>query len=116
MLDGSCTPGERAVAVFSPAAVAVHREPSALALSSPRTALPVVVTAVEPRGPLVRVRAADLAADVTAASAADLDLVPGARVWFAVKAAEVAVHAARRPRPPGAGAQPPEAQASSTGR
>jgi len=104
VLDPACAPGAPAVAVFSPAAVAVHREPPAAGRSSPRVALPVVVAAVEPRGPLVRVRAEAparggpaLAADVTAASAADLELVPGARVWFAVKAAEVAVHPARRP-------------------
>lgn len=104
VLDPACVPGAPAVAVFSPAAVAVHREPLAAGRSSPRVALPVVVAALEPRGPLVRVRAEPpagggpaLAADVTAASAADLDLVPGARVWFAVKAAEVAVHPARRP-------------------
>lgn len=109
VLDPGCAPGEAAVAVFSPAAVAVHRDHPAPGASSPRNALAVTVTAVEPRGALVRVRArleagpaaADaagpvLAADVTAASAADLDLVPGARVWFAVKAAEVSVHAARR--------------------
>lgn len=101
VLDPGCRPGEPAVAVFSPAAVAVHRDHPAPGASSPRNALAVTVTAVEPRGALVRVRARleagpVLAADVTAASAADLDLVPGARVWFAVKAAEVAVHAARR--------------------
>ncbi|TNM69938.1 ATP-binding cassette domain-containing protein [Streptomyces sp. NP160] len=108
VLDTGCAPGEPAVAVFSPAAVAVHRDHPTAGASSPRNALPVVVEAVEPRGSLVRVlaRAAGgaagaggrpvLAADVTAASAADLELVPGARVWFAVKAAEVAVHAARR--------------------
>ena len=39
-------------------------------------------------------RAADLSADVTAAAVADLDLAPGARVVFAVKANEVAVYPA----------------------
>jgi molybdate transport system ATP-binding protein len=109
VLDPACEPGQPAVAVFPPAAVAVHREHPAAGVSSPRNTIPVLVTAVEPRGALVRVRARVdarpsageaagpvLAADTTAASAAELDLVPGARVWFAVKAAEVAVHAARR--------------------
>ncbi len=90
-----CAPGEPVVAVFSPAAVAVHRERPG---GSPRTALEVEVASVEPHGELVRVRSADsgaragLLADLTRVSAAELDLVPGARVWFVVKAAEVAVH------------------------
>jgi molybdate transport system ATP-binding protein len=99
MRSPDCAPGDPAVAVFSPSAVAVHREPPT---GSPRNALRVRVAALEPRGELVRVRAADsgeggggLVADVTAAAAADLDLVPGLVVHFAVKATEVAVHAAR---------------------
>ncbi|PWJ46310.1 molybdate transport system ATP-binding protein [Quadrisphaera granulorum] len=129
VLDPGCSAGDAAVAVFPPAAVAIHREHPATGVSSPRNTIPVLVSAVEPRGALVRVRgsveadpasispgnsgpgdsgpvdsgpvghpaaAPVLAADITAASAADLDLVPGSRVWFAVKAAEVAVHAARR--------------------
>ena len=35
-----------------------------------------------------------LAADVTPAAVADLAVEPGADLWFVVKAAEVAVHAA----------------------
>ncbi|WP_345713533.1 TOBE domain-containing protein, partial [Kineococcus glutinatus] len=98
--DGGCEPGEDAVAVFAPAAVAVHRGAPG---GSPRNALAVVVAELEPRGPLVRVRAAraghlpsGLAADVTAAAVADLDLAPGSAVRFVVKATEVAVHAAGR--------------------
>ncbi|MGQ7295321.1 sulfate/molybdate ABC transporter ATP-binding protein [Quadrisphaera sp. KR29] len=108
VLQAGCAPGGAAVAVFSPAAVAVHREHPATGRSSPRNALLVQVEALEPHGSLVRVRARllgpggggaegpALAADITPASAADLDLLPGARVWLAVKAAEVAVHPARR--------------------
>jgi molybdate transport system ATP-binding protein len=35
-----------------------------------------------------------LAADVTPAAVAELGVEPGAQVWFAVKATEVAIHAA----------------------
>jgi molybdopterin-binding protein len=38
------------------------------------------------------VRAGHLAAEVTLRSAAELDLAPGARVVFAVKASEVSVY------------------------
>ncbi|EFQ83708.1 ABC transporter, ATP-binding protein [Aeromicrobium marinum DSM 15272] len=83
--------GSDAVAVFSPAAVAVHRDPPG---GSPRNVLPVRVTELEPRGELVRVRAGDLSADVTLSAAADLALVPGTPVLFVVKAREVALHPA----------------------
>ena len=103
LLDPLCVPGEPAVAVFSPAAVAVHLGPPT---GSPRNHLAVTIAELEPRGELVRVHAAadrggetsteqaDLIADITAASAADLDLVPGKRVHFAVKATEVTIYAA----------------------
>ncbi|WP_206518084.1 ATP-binding cassette domain-containing protein [Rhodococcus sp. X156] len=94
VLDEDCRPGQAAVAVFDPLAVAVHVQPPG---GSPRNAVPVRVTAVEPRGQLVRVRAVQdggevLLADVTTASVAELDLVPGHRAYFVVKAAEVRVH------------------------
>ncbi|MBM7518887.1 sulfate/molybdate ABC transporter ATP-binding protein [Nocardioides nitrophenolicus] len=82
--------GAEAVAVFRPSAVAVHREPPG---GSPRNALAVTVTELEPIGDLIRVRAGDLAADVTVASAAELELAPGVPVTFAVKATEVDVYA-----------------------
>lgn len=103
--------GDGAVAVFEPRAVAVHRTTPE---GSPRNAYLVVVTSVEPHGPLLRVwgRAVDddpgdptagattavghdaprLAADLTPRAVAELGLVPGERVWFVVKAAEVRVH------------------------
>jgi molybdate transport system ATP-binding protein len=98
MLDPDCTPGGSAVAVFSPQAVAVHlTEPT----GSPRNHLPVTVTELEPRGEIVRVHASGLGteataliADITAASAADLDLVPGKAVFLAVKATEVTIYPA----------------------
>ncbi len=100
LLDPSCLPGEPAVAVFSPAAVAVHLDPPT---GSPRNHLAVTIAELEPRGELLRVHAAaadtpgsagDLIADITAAAAADLDLVPGKKVHYAVKATEVTIYAA----------------------
>lgn len=104
--------GDGAVAVFEPRAVAVHRTTPE---GSPRNAYRVVVTSVEPHGPLLRVwgravgtdprdptagattavghDAPRLAADLTPRAVAELGLVPGERVWFVVKAAEVRVHA-----------------------
>jgi molybdate transport system ATP-binding protein len=94
----STVDGGAAVAVFSPAAVAVHAEPPS---GSSRNVVGAVVAGLEPRGDLVRVRVRDgpawavgLAADVTLAAAAELRLEPGLPVWLAVKATEVAVHQA----------------------
>lgn len=103
--------GDGAVAVFEPRTVAVHR---ATPEGSPRNAYRVVVTSVEPHGPLLRVwgrvasgspgdlaarattavgpGAPHLAADLTPRAVAELRLTPGERVWFVVKAAEVRVH------------------------
>jgi len=91
--------GTPAVAVFAPAAVAVHVEPPG---GSPRNVFGAVVGGLEPHGDLIRLRVGrsvdgpswvdGLAADLTAAAVADLGLEPGARVWLAVKAAEVALH------------------------
>lgn len=109
--DGSA--GEPAVAVFPPSAVAVFRDRPA---GSPRNVAPVRLEAIEPRGEVVRLRAAPVAdgpiwvdgvaADITPAALAELaggagrsgdaPLAPGATLWIAVKATEVAVHAAGR--------------------
>lgn len=90
--------GAAAVALFHPAAVAVHARPP---MGSPRNVIEVTVAELDVRGSAIRVRAtpqADgapgLAADITPGAAAELRLEPGARVWFAVKAQEVAVHRA----------------------
>ena len=96
ILDPACLPGQDVVAVFRPAAVAVHlADPT----GSPRNHFRVTVTELEPRGELIRVHAGDmrgmtggLVADITAASAADLELVPGLQVFFAIKATEVAIY------------------------
>jgi molybdate transport system ATP-binding protein len=99
--DGDVAEGEPAVAVFPPSAVAVFAERPH---GSPRNVLAVRVAAIEPHGDVVRLRAAalpggpawvdGLAADVTPAAVAELAVEPGARLWFAVKATEVAIHAA----------------------
>jgi molybdate transport system ATP-binding protein len=96
--------GDSAVAVFPPSAVAVFREEPH---GSPRNVLPVRLASIEPRGDIVRLRAAPrpggpewlggLAADVTPAAVADLAVEPGADLWFSVKATEVAVHPAGAP-------------------
>ena len=96
LLDQACLLGQGAVAVFSPAAVAVHLAPPT---GSPRNHLAVTIAELEPRGEVVRVHSTDndsgtggLIADITAASAADLDLVPGKEVHFAIKATEIAIY------------------------
>ena len=93
--------GAPAVAVFSPAAVAVYRDQPQ---GSPRNELAATVTDVEPMGERVRVRTAVggpvggaveglvVTAEVTPAAAAELDLAPGARVSLVVKATEVRVY------------------------
>ncbi|MGV9746108.1 sulfate/molybdate ABC transporter ATP-binding protein [Rhodococcus zopfii] len=91
IVDESCRPGDRAVAVFPPAAVAVYSdEPH----GSPRNSFRVTVADLEARGATVLVRAAGtgLAAEITAAAVAALALEPGASVWFVVKAAEIGIH------------------------
>lgn len=81
--------GDPVVAVFRPAAVSVFREPPG---GSPRNAFAVRVSELEPHGDQVRVRAGELAADVTTYAAAALDLTPGTLVTFSVKASEIAVY------------------------
>ena len=69
----------------------VYREPPG---GSPRNVIAVTITELEPHGDQVRVRTADLSADVTAAAVAELDLAPQTPVVFAVKASEVAIYRA----------------------
>jgi molybdate transport system ATP-binding protein len=77
------------VAAIPPSAVTVHvHQP----VSSARNTWRCTVDQIEPYGDRVRVTlAGDLAlrADVTLAAVADLQLVPGRRVWATVKAVEV---------------------------
>lgn len=95
---GDLDQGTAAVALFRPTAVAVHLEPPR---ASPRNIIGVTIAEMDLHGTVVRVRGADqpdggtgLAADITAASAADLDLAPGLAVYFVVKAQEVELHPA----------------------
>ncbi len=81
--------GADVVAVFRPNAVSIFRTPPG---GSPRNALEVTVTELEPRADRVRVHAEELSADITPQSAAELDLAPGTRVLFSVKATEVDVY------------------------
>ncbi|GAB2672578.1 ABC transporter ATP-binding protein [Thalassiella azotivora] len=79
---------------YPPAAVALHRtRPD----GSPRNTWPVAVESVERHGGTVRVALTGeppVLADVTASAVAELDLVPGRRVWAAVKATEVRTYPA----------------------
>lgn len=93
--------GAAAVALFRPSAVAVHTDPPH---ASPRNTFAVTIAELEVHGAAIRVRAEEnpdggtgLAADVTPAAVADLDLAPGRRVYFVVKAQEVSLHPALAP-------------------
>jgi molybdate transport system ATP-binding protein len=83
--------GEAAVAVFRPSAVGVYKQPPG---GSPRNVIRVTIAELEPHGDQIRVRTADLTADITTAAVADLDLVPHTPVVFAIKASEVAIYRA----------------------
>jgi len=90
----------QALAVFSPASVAVFRERP---LGSPRNSVRVRVAALEVTGSTVRVRADEqadgapgIAADITAHAVAELRLTVGVTAWFAVKVQEIRLHASYR--------------------
>jgi molybdate transport system ATP-binding protein len=86
--------------VFPPTAVAVYRDRPH---GSPRNTVEVTVAEMDVRGAAVWVRAAQqpdgapgVAAEITVDAASELQLVPGDRVWFSVKAHEVALYPAAR--------------------
>lgn len=83
--------GDPVVAVFSPSAVAVHLTPPG---GSPRNVIPATITEIEPLGDRMRIRTAELNADITAPSVAALDLAPGTAVLLVVKASEVSIYEA----------------------
>ncbi len=98
-LDGG---GEVAVAEEVAGAVFAAVRPESVALflarpeGSPRNVWPLRLAGAVPHGTTVRCELTGevpLVADVTAAAFAELGLVPGAQVWAAVKASEVAVYA-----------------------
>ncbi|GAA4935626.1 ABC transporter ATP-binding protein [Actinoplanes utahensis] len=77
-----------AFVAFPPSAVALHpHQPD----GSPRNTWPAVLADVQHHGDNLRVRLdgpISVAADITPAAAAQLDLVPGRQLWVAVKATE----------------------------
>ena len=89
--DAPVPDGSVAVAVFSPSAVGVYVEPPA---GSPRNVFASTIRELEPRGAQVRVRTDELSADVTLPVVAELDLVPGKKVFLVVKASEVTIYPA----------------------
>jgi molybdate transport system ATP-binding protein len=95
-LGDQLAPGRNALAVFPPTAVAVYREQPH---GSPRNTVEVAVAELNVRGSTVLVRgheqpagAPGLAAEITVDAAAELRLTPGERVWFSIKAHEVALY------------------------
>lgn len=89
VVDRPLAQGDPVVAVFRPSAVGVYRHAPG---GSPRNAMGVTVTELEPFGDQVRVRTSQLSADVTATAVAELDLAPGTPVVFTVKASEIAIY------------------------
>ena len=99
-LGADLTDGQDAIAVFPPTAVAVYRD---LPHGSPRNCVELTVAELDIRGSAVMLRgqeqpdgAPGLAAEITVEAAAELQLTPGDRVWFSVKALEVTLY----PAPP----------------
>lgn len=72
--------GSRAAAAIRPSAVRVSLERPTVSTAN---VLRAVVNDLEPHGDVVRARSEWLAADLTPARVADLDLAPGDSVWFA---------------------------------
>jgi len=83
--------GDPAVAVFSPGAVSVFRDPPT---GSPRNVLQVSIAELEPHADRIRVRAPHLSADITPAALAELAFAPGEQVFFVVKASAVDIYPA----------------------
>jgi len=95
LADGSEISGASDLAVGAAAAAAVRPSAVRVSLDEPAAAnrLRGEVLDLEPRGDLVRVRSARLAADLAPALVADLDLAPGAAVWFAFDESDVSIYA-----------------------
>ena len=77
-----------AFVAFRPSAVALHRQRPD---GSPRNTWPAVIAGIQRHGDNLRIQLTGpipVAADVTRAAAAHLQLAPGQHVWAAVKAAE----------------------------
>ena len=95
LADGSEISGASDLAVGASAAAAVRPSAVRVSLDEPAAAnrLRGEVLDLEPRGDLVRVRSDRLAADLAPALVADLDLAPGAAVWFAFDESDVSIYA-----------------------
>jgi molybdate transport system ATP-binding protein len=93
--------GGYGAAVFAPTAVSVYRDQPH---GSPRNTVELTVQELDTRGSAVLVRgpgqadgAPGLTAEITVDAAAELRLTPGDRVWFSVKAQEVALYPTPHP-------------------
>lgn len=80
-----------AYATFAPSAVSLHRERPQ---GSARNVRPGVVESIDRRGPVCRIDVGGWLVDVTPAAVVDLGIEPGAELWMALKATEVAVYPA----------------------
>ncbi|MEU6204500.1 ABC transporter ATP-binding protein [Micromonospora musae] len=79
---------------FPPSAVALHPDRPD---GSPRNTWPAAISGIQPNGDNLRVQLSgpiEVAADITPLAAAQLHLVPGQRVWAAVKATETRTYPA----------------------
>ncbi|VXB62788.1 sulfate/molybdate ABC transporter ATP-binding protein [Frigoribacterium sp. 9N] len=98
--DGTLLTARSADGLPAGAAAAVAVRPSAVRVSTgtpsgptpSENALDVVVTDLEPRGDVVRVRAGDVSADVPPGVVAGLDLVPGSAVRFSFDAGDAVAY------------------------
>jgi molybdate transport system ATP-binding protein len=84
------------VALGADAAVAVRPSSVDVVTAEPtfhtRNVIRGVVTDLEPRGDIVRVRSEHFAADILPGRVAELDLTPGAEVWFTFAAADAVLY------------------------
>lgn len=91
--DADLVAGEHARATVAPDGISLHHRPPE---GSPRNALAAIVTAIEPRGPVVGVglelAGQRLRADLTPAAVAELGLALGDSVVAAMKATQVRLH------------------------
>ena len=96
LADGTEIVGESTLAVGASVAAAVRPSAVRVSLDEPSLGnrLRGDVLDLEPRGDLVRVRSRHVSADLAPALVADLDLAPGAAVWFAFDEADVSIYGA----------------------
>jgi molybdate transport system ATP-binding protein len=100
LADGTLVAARSADALPTGAAAAVAVRPSAVRVTtgaapgptSPENVLDLVVTDLEPRGDVVRVRAGGVSADVLPAVVATLDLVQGSLVRFSFDAGDAVAY------------------------